>query len=160
MRKQSLFASMSLTFLALAIFLIGSHPASYAADEQKKPNEAQQFIKTGSEASKKGNLDEAVKSFEQAVAADPKSAMGYVSLGNVYAKKNDTGKAIEAYNKAVSLDSKNAFAHAGLGNAYMQKGDKDAAAKEQKILSGLDKKLAESLEKRIQQQSAAPAPKK
>jgi tetratricopeptide (TPR) repeat protein len=145
---------MSLIFLALAVFFIGSHPGSYAADAKadakKDVAPITQCFKAADEAMKKSNWDEAIKSFEQAISLDPKDAMAHVGLGNVYVQKGDNDKAIEAYNKAISLDPKCVFAYCGLVNIYCSKGDKDAALKQYKILSGLDKKAAEKLDKRIQ----------
>jgi tetratricopeptide (TPR) repeat protein len=72
-----------------------------------------------------GRTAEARKSFEAAVAADPKSAAALMKLGGLLLASNDHAAAVQTYKRAISLDSGNAKAWIGLGVAYLHTGQKD-----------------------------------
>ncbi|MFH1799364.1 MAG: tetratricopeptide repeat protein [Candidatus Omnitrophota bacterium] len=120
------------------------------------PKNLSVYVGLGNAYFQKGDADKALESFNKAISLNSKSLYAYIGLGNLYLQKGNIDKAIDSFNKAISLDPKDPQAHSSLGHLYIQKGDKDAALKQHKILSDLDKKLAEQLDKRIQAFSPKP----
>ena len=116
MKKHSFFRLVSLVFFAHAAFFVCSSPSSYAAN-------ANECVNAGNEALGKGDRDQAIKSFNQAISLDAKCSGAYVGLGNSYFEKGNIDQAIKSFDQAASLDAKCSGAYAGLGNSYSQKGD-------------------------------------
>ncbi len=65
------------------------------------------YREMGDYHSKKGKTDEAIKSFEKAVALNAKDAYSYHSLGVLYEKKGDMKKSGECHKKAAELEPDN-----------------------------------------------------
>jgi tetratricopeptide (TPR) repeat protein len=108
----------------------------------------------------KGNPDKAIEYYNKAISLDDKNSFTYVSLGNMYNQKGNPDKAIEYYNKAISLDDKDSFAYYNLGSLYSSLNRKDDALKILKILKGLNKNLADNLERQMQQPNTPLKPNK
>jgi tetratricopeptide (TPR) repeat protein len=72
-----------------------------------------------------GRLDDARKSFEQAVAADPRSPAALMKLGGLLLSSRSYPAAIQTYQRALSLDPNNARAWMGLGLAYLHGGQRE-----------------------------------
>lgn len=83
------------------------------------------LINQGDQQWAQGKLDDARKSFEQAVAANPASVQAQMKLGGLLISNNNYATAIPVYQKAISLDGNNVRAWIGLGMAYLHTGDKE-----------------------------------
>jgi protein O-mannosyl-transferase len=75
----------------------------------------------------KGNGDEAIVSFQKALALNPNYADAHNSLGGVLLQKGDGKEAAAHFQKALEIDPDYTEAHNNLGNALLQKGSVDAA---------------------------------
>jgi TolB-like protein/Flp pilus assembly protein TadD len=69
-----------------------------------------------------GNLDEAVKVYEQAVALDPLRANSHLGLGNMLYMAGRYDEARAEMQKALELNPQSAFAHADLGRILIAEG--------------------------------------
>jgi TolB-like protein/DNA-binding winged helix-turn-helix (wHTH) protein/Flp pilus assembly protein TadD len=69
-----------------------------------------------------GNLDEAVKVYEQAVALDPLRANSHLGLGNTLYIAGRYDEARAEMQKALELNPQSAFAHADLGRILIAEG--------------------------------------
>jgi len=94
---------------------------------------------------KPGNIDAAIKEFEQALKASPNYAPAYAGLGEAYWQgyKADRGKdwldkAKVNCEKALGTDSKLAEGHTCLGNVYRSRGQYDEALREIQQAIALD----------------------
>ena len=71
-----------------------------------------------------GHLDQAAKSYEQAVKADSRSVEAHMKLAGLYIARKDYSASTREYHRVIGLDPKNAKAWIGLGIAYLHSGDK------------------------------------
>jgi len=69
-----------------------------------------------------GQLDQAQKSFEQAVQADPKSVSAHMKLAGLQLSRQEFKACIDTYQRTIALDANNALAWLGLGFAYLHTG--------------------------------------
>jgi tetratricopeptide (TPR) repeat protein len=102
-------------------------------------------VKYDSEMYKIDNYEASIKKLQEIINSKLASSDIYLKLGSLYLLKGDTKKAIEAYQKAVEIEPKNPEAHFNLAVAYYICNYKKEAYKEYKILSELNKVLAENL---------------
>ena len=82
-----------------------------------------QHISGARDASRAGRLDEAVKSYGQAIDASPDSAFLYVEMAGVERRKGDNDAAIEHFRKAVSLDPGDVRSMTQIGELLEAKSD-------------------------------------
>ena len=75
----------------------------------------------------RGDLPNAIQSYEKAIELTPDSADTYYSLGNVYTKQGDLPSAIWGYEKTIELDPEHVEAYYYLGIAYLNQGDSTKA---------------------------------
>ncbi|MGB8686007.1 MAG: tetratricopeptide repeat protein [Microcoleus sp.] len=90
----------------------------------------------------KGDKDNALKDYNEAIKLDPKSAKAYGNRGAVYGDKGDKDNALKDYNEAIKLDPKSTVAYNNRGVVYRDKGDYDNALKDFNEVIKLDPKLA------------------
>ncbi len=76
-----------------------------------------------------GDSGRAKRSFEEALARDPKHYRALTNLGNVALEENRVDDAITAYEAALRLDEDFANAHHNLGVAYRRKGQIDRSVR-------------------------------
>ena len=69
---------------------------------------------------KKGNLDQAIADYSQAIALDPKNADAYTGRGLALRDSSRLEQALADFNKAIDLDPKNANAFLGRGLTYQR----------------------------------------
>ena len=69
-----------------------------------------------------GQLDQAQKSFEQAVQAEPTSVNAHMKLAGLQLSRQEFKASIATYQRAIGLDANNARAWLGLGFAYLHTG--------------------------------------
>lgn len=75
-----------------------------------------------------GNMDAAVKEFQQAIAIRP-NAKTWSNLGAVYRRQGKVADARDAYANALRLDPQSPDAHFGLGIIAAERGDRAAAVR-------------------------------
>lgn len=69
-----------------------------------------------------GQLDQAQKSFEQAVQTEPSSVSAHMRLAGLQLSRQLFTASIDTYKSAIGLDANNAHAWVGLGFAYLHTG--------------------------------------
>jgi tetratricopeptide (TPR) repeat protein/tRNA A-37 threonylcarbamoyl transferase component Bud32 len=91
---------------------------------------------------RKGDVDEALAAFRQALVLDPRFAQAHIGLGAALSRKGDVDGAIAACRQALVLDPRLAAAHGELGTILHGKGDVDGAIAEWRRAIALDPKFA------------------
>jgi tetratricopeptide (TPR) repeat protein len=76
---------------------------------------------------KKGDDDQAIADFTEAIAINPRFDEAYYNRGRAWHDKGDYGKAIGDYTRAIEIDPRDAFVYFNRGSAWMKKGDYDKA---------------------------------
>ncbi len=93
----------------------------------QEPPDFQELFNLGNQAIKEGNVDNAIKYFEQSIQQNDCSPQVHFNLGYAYETKGDASKAIEAYKDAVLLKLDYTKAHARLALLLQQQGNLDEA---------------------------------
>lgn len=75
----------------------------------------------------KGNYDQAIQDYNQAIRLNPEFGFAFNNRGSAYRAKEDYDRAIQDYNQAIRLKPDYAFAFNNRGNAYSAKEDYDRA---------------------------------
>jgi tetratricopeptide (TPR) repeat protein len=73
------------------------------------------------------NIDGAIATLTEAVAAHPESALAHARLGGAYLLAGRYTEAIDQFQQAVGIDPESAGAFIGLGMAYLHRGNTDLA---------------------------------
>jgi tetratricopeptide (TPR) repeat protein len=82
---------------------------------------------SGDAARNRGNYDQAIIDYNEAVRLDPRYAPAYNSRGLAYYKKGDYDRTIADYNQALTHDPNFADAYANRGAAYLAERNYDRA---------------------------------
>ncbi len=77
----------------------------------------------GNEEMGKKNFDEAIKIYNDALAASPSYTIAYYSRGRAYLERKQLEEALADFDTAIRLDGNNAEAYVGRGNVFLQKRD-------------------------------------
>lgn len=86
----------------------------------------------------KGDYDNAIADFDDAIRLDPKLAMAYNFRGLIYWRKREYDLAIKEYDEAIRLNPKLAVAYGNRGEAYARKGEFDRAIGDYDVTLRLD----------------------
>ncbi len=86
-----------------------------AGDSNSRPNP---HVEEGRRHAEAGDWAEAIKSYRQAVAANPKDGDAHVGLGDAYMSAGKYEEGFNSYREAVRVAPWNADAHYSLGAAY------------------------------------------
>jgi protein O-mannosyl-transferase len=78
----------------------------------------------------KGQIDDAVRQYQEAIRLQPDYAGAHYNLGNVLADKGQIDDAIRQYQETIRLQPDYARAHYSLGNILVQKGQIDDAIRQ------------------------------
>lgn len=89
--------------------------------------------KQGIKLEREGKVAEAMKLYEEAIAADPNYARSYSRRGHIYRMQGKRDLAMKDYDKAYALDPKEAGCHYGRAIYLEQDGQKLQAAKEYRL---------------------------
>ena len=89
---------------------------------EKKDNMSQ-----GMKYLQEGDVNNAIRSFDEAIKADPKNSKNYIVLGEVYLKLNNNDSAHDSFTAATKVDPNNADAFYYLAVCKQRKGEKDNA---------------------------------
>jgi len=100
---------------------------SIGATQLSASNLAIIFTNRGSAYNHKGDYDQAIQDFNQAIRLDPNCAYAFNGLGNANNGKGDYDQAIQDYDRAIRLIPSYGYAFNGRGNAYSSKGEYDRA---------------------------------
>ncbi|MHC4704736.1 MAG: transglutaminase family protein, partial [Planctomycetota bacterium] len=90
------------------------------------------FNNLGNSYSDVGDMDAALRAFEQAAEINPKLSESRANLGNIYLKKGLIREAVDQYLTALQINPNDAKTHNNLGNAYTQGNSLDLAVSEYK----------------------------
>ncbi|WNZ27429.1 tetratricopeptide repeat protein [Leptolyngbya sp. NK1-12] len=91
------------------------------------PKTAEAFYMLGQSYQGKGRLDDAKRSYSQALRLQPKQAEVYAYLASVYSEQQEFTKAIECYKQAISLNPKFAGAYWAMGELWQKLGNQEQA---------------------------------
>ncbi|RKX27788.1 MAG: hypothetical protein DRP45_00050 [Candidatus Zixiibacteriota bacterium] len=86
----------------------------------------------------KGNDNEAISAYNQAIEIDAKSVAAYLGRGNLYLARSEEIAAIADYDMVVNLDKRNLQGHMGLGKARLNQGYHKKATKHFKNARSID----------------------
>lgn len=111
------------------------------------PKKAGAHLSRGIAYLHKGQYDDALEDFDQAIALNPNHSATYVQLGYVYHLKNDLKKSLTDYDRALQLDGKNPQAFRCRGDALASSGQLEKAVGDYTCALSLSKD-AQFLEKR------------
>lgn len=81
-----------------------------------------QFYVQGLTHLAKGNLDEALASFQQAVEVKPDFLEGHLGIAQAYERKRMLDEAVAAVRKAISINPDDPLVHTSLSRLFQQKG--------------------------------------
>ncbi len=111
--------------IVLACGLAGAlaFPAAPVAGEATLPEQ----LARGQEHWEAGDLEQARRTFEQAVAAFPEAESARMKLAGLLLGSGHYREAVRTYQQAIGLNPDNALAFVGLGMAYLHL-DRDALA--------------------------------
>ncbi len=98
-----------------------------SADTQDRLFLAQCFIGLALVKTHLKKIEDAIKSYQQAIRYDPENFHLWNNLGNLYLQHNQPDKALMAFKQSVHSNSNNAIAWNGLANVYYQNGEVDEA---------------------------------
>lgn len=90
-------------------------------------------VKEGNRLAKKGDLQDAVKYFERAIAFDSSYVFAYNGLANTHIKLNNYKKAEDYFKAGIKYGEKDAFLYNNLANLYLMEGKIELALKNLKI---------------------------
>jgi tetratricopeptide (TPR) repeat protein len=88
------------------------------------------YSSLGNALGRKGNLDGAIRLFQEAIQLKPDLAEAYTSIGAILGMKGQIDEAIGQFQEAIRLKPDYAQAHYNLGNALERKGQTDEAIKQ------------------------------
>ncbi|BBC72478.1 conserved hypothetical protein [Altererythrobacter sp. B11] len=106
---------------ALSLLAAMTASAGYGADRAPDPRAAQ-LIEAGRSELAQGQVEQAVDSFEAALAIDPGYIPLYIDLADAARAQGLQGKAIRYYRDVLERDPKNFAAISGEGKAMLEKG--------------------------------------
>jgi tetratricopeptide (TPR) repeat protein len=85
------------------------------------------FIQHGWEQAEKGNYEQAIRYFTEAIDLNPKDAESRYSRGTAYSRKGQYDQAILDFSKALEINPRDAKAYYNRGIAYCRKSQYDQA---------------------------------
>ncbi len=123
-RKEKMQKLLWRVMLLVVLVLGGVGPLLAAPAGEKSPDF---FLKRGAECLDKGEHDQAIADFTQALKLKPDSAEAYHQRGLAYGDKGQYDQAIADITKALKLNPKNAEAYFDRAMAYAETGKYDNA---------------------------------
>jgi tetratricopeptide (TPR) repeat protein len=85
------------------------------------------YFNRGLAFKEKGNFDQAVADFDEAIELSPEHADAYFNRGLVLSKKGEQDRAIADFDKVIEISPNDADAFVKRGSAYRSRGDLDRA---------------------------------
>jgi len=106
--------------------------------------DAKTYVAFGIANGSKGDLDAAVKAFNQAISLDPKFAPAYFNRGFAYSLQNKQDVAIADYTHAIQIDPNYRDAYYQRGSLQGQRGNFDEAISDFAAVIKIDPKYAQA----------------
>jgi tetratricopeptide (TPR) repeat protein len=103
--------------------------AQMAEAAKLNPQDARAQYELGNAYYDAGKLQEAIKAYEQAVAADSTQKEALVNLGNAYNESGKLQEAVSTFERALRVDPRDDKALSNLGNSYYALGQYDDGMK-------------------------------
>ena len=127
--------------LWLGVACLGLLPMALSCSRQKTPGAEEAFkpFKRGWSHAVKGDQDQAIADFTEAIRLDPKDAAAYNNRAISYAKKGDHDKAIADFTEAIRLNQTQPDFYVNRARAYRALGDEAKAASDEKKAQELKK---------------------
>ena len=94
--------------------------------KQKPKGRAAAYYNRGNAHSAKGDHEQAIADYDEAIKLDPKSASAYNNRGNARSDKGESEAALDDFNAAIKLNKRYASAYFNRGNIYAAQGDERA----------------------------------
>jgi len=91
-------------------------------------------------------MQQAIRSFQDAIRLDPTMAGAHVNLGAIHNKLGRYVEAIKAAQDGLKLNPKSAAGHYQLAVAYLKSGQPQLARREHRLLEPLSPELAKELQ--------------
>lgn len=91
--------------------------------KRKAKGRAAAYFNRGNALSAKGDHDQAIADYGEAIKLDPKNASAYNNRGNARSDKGETDAALEDFNAAIKASPRYASAYFNRGNIYAAQGD-------------------------------------
>lgn len=107
---------------ALALLVAVTASTGHGAPPSPLDPRAGSLVSEGRKALAEGRVEEAVDSFEAALAIQPGHVAIYLNLAEATRKQGLNGKALHYYREALKLDPSNQYAIAGEGETLVAKG--------------------------------------
>src|SRR5258708_6745931 len=85
------------------------------------PNDSAQFARRSKAHELKGDLDAALKDYDEAIRISPASSSWWNNRANLYQKRKDYDRAIQDYNRSIELSGNSAIVFGNRGNAWNNK---------------------------------------
>ena len=135
------FKALGDLFLAAPRRLFDQAVEAYGKAIELRPFFADAHVGLGDARAAKGDVDGAVKAYQQALLYNPVNPKVHMSLGKIYySEKGLYYEAVNAYKKAIDLDPSSVEARMGLGEVYEDKGLYKEAIGEYRHVVELDSK--------------------
>jgi tetratricopeptide (TPR) repeat protein len=130
--RRNLRLSASTYFnLGLTLFKRGRYEESLRDFQRAleiKPQDPEYLDLLGNAYAELGQLDEALKTLQTAIAVDDTYALAYYDMGTVLARmKGKEAAAVRSFKRAVTLDADLFWAYYGIGCLYARQGKKELA---------------------------------
>jgi tetratricopeptide (TPR) repeat protein len=94
---------------------------------QENPNDSGQYARRSKAHELKGDIDAALKDYDEAIRISPTSSSWWNNRANLYQKKRDADRALQDYNRSIELNANSAIVYGNRGNAYSNKRDYESA---------------------------------
>jgi Tfp pilus assembly protein PilF len=107
--------------LPIALLLVAPALAAPVRDDQLKPASVQ-FATAGQAALAAGKPQDAIDSFEAALAVDPRNVGAFRGIAGAYEKLGLPGRAVKYYREALALNPSDIAALEGQGRALVARG--------------------------------------
>jgi Tfp pilus assembly protein PilF len=108
-------------FLSIALFAATAAFAAPGRDDQLKPLSVQ-LAAAGQAALTAGKPQDAIDSFEAALAVDPRNVSAFSGIAQAYEKLGLPGRAVKYYREALALNPSDIPALEGQGRALVARG--------------------------------------
>src|SRR6266481_3462588 len=112
--------------LAIAIAVVVSASTAHAQRQNQGEDESAAFVEEGRASLKRGDLDDAAKALDQAIALNPRRVEAYVLRSAVFAARKQYKDGIALMRKAQVLAPTDPEVLTALGSQLVLSGDDDA----------------------------------
>jgi tetratricopeptide (TPR) repeat protein len=152
---EEIMASMMIRITTTVVALAFSGTVALAAGSSPMPAKDTRpgvaEYNSGVKLMKKGNYEKAQREFEAALAKNPNMAEAHNNLGYSLRKQGPQNyeEALRQYDRAIELNDKLAEAYMYRGVLYMLMGNESKALEDHRVLTGLNRKLADELQAAI-----------